>query len=165
MALTIPERYYRGFESFARLDRDSAQQLHAALSTVSPQLRADQVASQVSAAVSGVPAAETKRIVRMLISLYLLRERNSQAADELAEEITRAVNRTEDISKPEKWSPEEFQSALVNFLRIDGALEVISKASSVATDYERVFCSARVVTDVRPIFGSDPCPIPSPFTS
>ena len=152
--LAIPKRYYSGFEAFAKLDSDAEQELFSALTNISPTLLPDDLASQVSSTVKGIIPNETKQIIGMLISLYYLRNEREQV-DEFAEDLTKAVNRTEDISKSASWSQENFKIRLTKFLNINGALEIASKAATVLTDHDHVFCNARVITDIRPIFGSD----------
>lgn len=152
--LTIPKRYYSGFEAFAKLNSDEEQELLSALSAIPPTLLPDDLVSQMEASVKTVPHNDVRQIIKMLISLYYLRNER-ETIDELADNLAKSVNRTEDITKSESWSQEDFRDRLIKFLNLDGALQIASKADAVLSDHDHTFCNARVITDIRPVFGSD----------
>lgn len=62
----------------------------------------------------------------------------------------------ESSGKPEfqstNWSA--FQEAILEALSQDTALAVAAKAAGVMSDHPKVFCHARILTDLRPIFES-----------
>jgi len=52
-----------------------------------------------------------------------------------------------------------FTRRLVRLLRLE-PLGLASRARDIVSDYERVFHDARILTDIRPVFGSDPSTAP-----
>ena len=53
----------------------------------------------------------------------------------------------------------DFKARLTKLLTIN-SLHITAKALSLKSEYEHTFCTARVLTDARPIYGIDPSAVP-----
>ena len=77
----------------------------------------------------------------------------SGAYSDTVRAVAESVSRSDDLDlEPEER--ETLVNRLVPLLEIPG-LQANAKAEGLAGEYDRVFHTARILTDVRPIFGSD----------
>ena len=86
--------------------------------------------------------------VRTILALSGLRSEMDVSADELAEDVCRAMGGTGDLPQADY---NRLKSRLVQLLS-SGPLAMTAKISDVVTEYEHLLCTARILTDVRPVF-------------
>jgi len=99
---------------------------------------------------------ETRDILTMLASLYV----SMDIAGEPVESFTRTVMEAIKPSmgpdlklKDAEWA--QFQEYLAEVLSLDETLGISAKATDIRSEYDRTFCTARILTDLRPVFGRD----------
>jgi hypothetical protein len=153
--LRIPKEVYPGFESILRLDDDSANQIIASLSEAAYSPKPARVIASMQAIVNLVPSEEVELISTVIASLYGVCNQPEQSLGEFANELVEVVERTNELQKPEQWEREKAVNFFERALSVEGALSIAVKAIGVLNDHEHVFCEARVLTDLRPIFGSE----------
>lgn len=96
--------------------------------------------------------------VRMLLSMYLgAAESHAVFADEVCAIVEHLIRDPAERDVVD-WSG--FKADLEALLACDESLGVTAKALSVRSEYAAIYCRARIVTDVRPIFGPDPTTAP-----
>lgn len=155
-SLVIPEEYEAGFAKLIALDPSAVERLLEELSKAPMVLRPAALATNLSGPLIGsIDADDLEEIIQALVSLYYIEE-DFERKDEFAEEIVEAIEESDSeiLSLPEN-DRERFKQQLIEFLDID-SLRTASKALFLLHEYERVFCDARVMTDIRPIFGANP---------
>ena len=73
---------------------------------------------------------------------------------DFAEEICKAIEESKsDVLKIPAGRREDLRQRLAKLLGYENSLGVTSKALDVMTEHERILCGARIVTDIRPVFG------------
>ncbi len=160
--LNIPERYQAGVSKIRKLDDRTVRDIRKALdsvvtsqeaSDISPMQRPDSVAISAVTSVSQTNLEDFKQIAESLNALYGVRAARDVPVEIFVEEVSDALERLDspDLKLPhsERSSFQEKLSILLN-AEVFG---IISKAYDLRTDDERVFCHARILTDLRPIFG------------
>lgn len=155
-SLVIPEEYEVGFAKLIALDPPEMERLLEELSKGPMVLRPTALATKLAERLIGsIDGDDLEEIIQALVSLYYIGE-GFERKDEFAEEIVEAIedSDSEILSLPEP-DRERFKQQLIKFLDID-SLRIAAKALFLLHEYERVFCDARVMTDIRPIFGSRP---------
>ena len=155
-SLSIPDAYEDGFAKLIALTGAVRDQLLAALLEAPMALRPSVLASQTAVKLGGsIGSSDLEEIVEALASLYYISE-DFDNKDELAQDLVEAIedSRPGELKLP-ATERECFKQQLSKFLDVD-SLRIASKALFLLHEYERVFCSARVMTDIRPIFGSSP---------
>lgn len=152
-ALRIPKQNEAGFKILAALGDDSVQELVSALRKVSPVLYGPDLASRVASEVDTIPRSDVDQIAQVLLPLYLLRERYESSVPEIAEDVCQAMDRSDDeelrLSGEDR---DQFKDHLIQLLDIE-AVGVGAKALDVLFENQRSYISARIVTELRPIFG------------
>ena len=155
-SLVIPEEYEAGYAKLISLEDSAIEKLIQALADAPMLLRPmDLVASLIKGLSGSIDDSDVHQILQTLISLYALVE-HFDSNDDLAEEICIGIEGSDSdmMSLPAELR-ERFKQRLIRLLEID-SIRVASKANIVLHEYERVLCNARVLTDIRPIFGIDP---------
>ncbi len=153
--LRIPEEYRRGFAKLIVLEDDPLGELLAAFEEENPTLYYSEFSERVASRVSTVPAEDIDAIVETLVSLYEIRPNVGTQIPEFAELLVEAVERSEDGElQLTNENRDRFKDRLVRLLDV-AALDATSKALDVLLEHEHTLHSARIMTDIRPIFGSN----------
>lgn len=154
--LRIPKADEAGLQKLAALDEDSMRGLVAALGKVSPILSRAELAPKIASEVDTIPRSDIDNIVEILLPLYLLQERHDRSVSEIAEDVCRAMDRSDNENlKFSGNKRQRFKGRLIELLGIE-AVRVGAKALEMLFENQRSFLNARIVTEVRPIFGSNP---------
>jgi hypothetical protein len=158
--LNIPRRYQAGVSEIRKLDTEAANKIRAALDRVfanqqqdSTVAEPDDIAATAIAALPHKSTVDVKSIGLALAALYSVKSQNDFPVDEFADEVSDAM---ELLSEEElRLLPNErdkFKASLITLLNAD-LFALAAKAYDLKTDDERTFCHARILTDIRPIFG------------
>lgn len=155
-ALDLPPEYEDGLITVNTLSDEAFDELASALETAPFALRHRQFASNVAPRVKSLPKSDVAGIVEMLISMNLVRRGASVHISEFVDDVYEAATESdnEELITSIFEKGEQFSKRLSRLLECK-SLEVVSKAQSVIIDHERRFCSARIATDVSPVFSSD----------
>ena len=156
MALKIPERYRAGFGVLIGLSDQSMEELLGALTTVSSSLAAKghrRLVADIATKVPSIPQSDIRNIVVTIISLYIARADREASVVDFAEDLCRAVERSQDGQlELTKENRDAFKQRLVRLLGFD-SFNIGAKAADIGHEYEHSLCSLRILTDMRPVFG------------
>lgn len=155
-SIGIPPQYKTGLAKLRALKEDSVQELLAALEDVPLTVNSDSLLSSLNSKVTSIPPEDMSEIVSAVLSLYPLRAQLGSPTSEVAETIARSMEVSEGVS-PEVagGDHERFASRLAVFLSLD-SLDLAGKANNLLFEHEHALHEARIVTDIRPVFGTDP---------
>jgi len=150
---TIPEEYEIGLARLLTLTDASVQELLSALDEIAPSIRYRTVANRVASKVSSIPAEDLEDIFEVLFSLNALRTGAEVPTDFFVEDICEAVN--ESRSELLEHASKRCDGFKQNFIKLleSKTLEIASKSGMLLREHGRTYCSARVLSDIRPIFG------------
>jgi hypothetical protein len=155
-ALRIPQRHESGLAKLVALKDESVEELISALQSAPPKLLPGDLSVELVSEVRTIPPDDLRDVMGALISLCRTGLRHQLQPKELAEELLGAMRRRD--LEGLRLSPEQeasFRDRLVRLLGVD-SLVIVAKALGVLRNNDNMFCSARVLTDIRPVFGSDP---------
>jgi hypothetical protein len=154
--LRIPKENEVGLKKLAALDDESVRELASTLREVSPVLSPTELSSKVASEVDTIPRRDIDDIVGVLLPLYLVREAREASTPEIAEDVCQFMDQSDDnelrLSSNDRA---RFKTYLVELLDVE-TVRLGSKALEMLFENQRSFLSARIVTEVRPIFGSHP---------
>ncbi len=154
--LRIPKDDEKGLKKLITLDDNSVQELVSALGEVSPVLFRTELASRVASALDTISRSDVDDIVGLLPPLSLLSERRGLSTTEIAEDVCQAMDDSDDEElKLSGEDRERFKERLIDLLSVESVI-IGAKALELMFENQRSYSSARVVTEVRPIFGSTP---------
>lgn len=158
-SLTIPTKYVPGLAKIISLSDDSMDELLGVLSEVTPSISLKNVSSVVSCRIKSISRSDASKIVRTLVSLYSARDYPDVAESPIGDFVNDVFQAMEQSGRKELIVPKEDQNnvkdRLEKLLSFE-AFNVASKALSLQYEHEHTLCSARILTDARPVFGTNP---------
>ncbi len=151
--LGVPPRHRGPLRRLAELADEDGDRLVEELTALPAFTAMPDVASRLQGVTRGGTASEARDLAEALISLTA--QRGIWASDELAAR----VSRSEDLAVAEE-ERESFARLLAGLIEAQ-ALVTMGKAIDVMTEHEHIFQSARIMTDIRPIFEDEPSSRPT----
>ncbi|HEX5851763.1 MAG TPA: hypothetical protein VFY36_01605 [Solirubrobacteraceae bacterium] len=146
--LRIPEPYVPGLTAVAALDPKVADELLAAVQTVPHLLTTSRLVEHVRDKVPALDKAED--VLDALLSLTTLLPEGGDGVSELARDVAESP----DLDLDEA-ARHELVQRLEGLLGVDSFV-LAARASEIVTEFPKVFHEARILTDLRPVFGPDP---------
>ena len=152
----IPQQYQTGLAKLRMLSEDSVQELITALKDAPLTVSTDSLLSELRSRVSTIAPNDIGAIVPAILSLYSLQDQLDSSTPDVAESIVRAMEESE-VGDPEFTGQEHdlLRDRLVALLSLD-SLDVAGKASNLLFEHEHPLREARIITDIRPVFGTNP---------
>ncbi len=152
--LRIPPQRVSALAKLLSLDDQRVDELIAVLEKASPTLKGEDLLDFVAAELSATQPVLTE-IVTLLLSLTALRLRLDLDASKLSTILWQAITESEyEELKHQEKDEKAFTQRLTRLLNVESLLYP-TKAPSVILAHENVFTYARIITDIRPIFGPD----------
>jgi len=152
MAIRIPEGELPVLRKIASLGEPAFSSLVSAFGEVKPSLTPREFIANVLDKLKELDTDDVSSMLKTLFSLYHLKQSERKSPQKLAEEISLGVAAKEFPSEKVQLLRERLER-LLNF---EEAFAVTSKAGDVMTEHERIFCSARILSDIRPVFADSP---------
>lgn len=154
----IPRSLVAPLGKVLSLDEAERQRLLGVLGGVGVSSDLNQAAQAVVEG-TGFDDDEAVSVVRLLASLYEVRAATDLDVSELARSVVELSNakRLREGTVADDATDSEFVASLLGFR--DG-FAITAKLWSVKSEVERVYCTARVLTDIRPAFADDPTQSP-----
>jgi len=147
--LTIPDRYRAGLTALLSMSDEAAQELLDALTVEHPALPDTDLLAYLKDNLKLTRSDDLANVVPALLWLCAGRSITDMPNNELA----RDVSQSKDLEATDEQR-RELEQRLVRFLRTK-SLTVTWKALDIVTEHQNTFYDARILTDVRPIFGED----------
>jgi hypothetical protein len=156
MPLNIPRRESAGIASIIKISDTLVDHLIKALSAAPSIVDTDKMAQHISAYISSIPLEQLTSIIDTLYSIYHLREFSGVSSSRFLDDLIEGIS----SSSYAELSAKDIDSILLRqkfekLLGID-TLRIISKASRLRSEGERIYCNSRILSDIRPVFGEDP---------
>lgn len=157
---SIPERYQVGVSKIRELDLDTVRSFRQVLDETVynedyPQATTAATTALESISQSSGLDADFRNISQALVSMYLVKSRRDVSLEEF---VNRVADALEELPAPElrldAGERESFKEKLQILLGAE-VFGITSKIADLRTESERIFCHARIITDMRPVFGSD----------
>lgn len=152
--LRIPLRYQSGLRALARDPDDQVARLETALDGVPSRLTTSRLAEHVRKAVPEL-GDDTEDVLDAVLSLITLLPEDSDDASRAAE----AARLADDVSASpdldlEPEARQRFAARLRCLLQLEPVV-LAARALDLVTEFDRVYHGSRILTDLRPVFGSD----------
>jgi hypothetical protein len=148
-SLRIPEEHKQGLARLLNLGAEDWQKVLKVLATVPITNTLASTLAEELAHIDSIPPSDLEDVPETLISLYIVLAHSKQEPSEVIEDIQQALE-----GKAELRFPNEVGHRLSQLLDFE-SLVVSTKAEGLMYEYENIFSTARVVTDIRPVFGFD----------
>jgi hypothetical protein len=144
----------RGLEKLLALSEATGEALLSALREAPPTMTTFELSLILAGKASTVSREDLEDIANALVSLYLTHHHYPDLEEELVEHICRAMDASQTPALTITNDKRDHFKRLLTALLQTEALVYSSKAIGVLRNNERMFSSARVITVIRPVFGS-----------
>src|SRR5438132_8327352 len=153
--IIIPRSEFRTLKDIAELSESSFSEFLKALVEIEPTINQLDIAGLLSKKVISINASDQKAFLRTILSLYQMMDAKSKTAQEVSGDIKETIEHEEPQGFPMAKSGilvERIQKALT----IGGQIAVAAKAIGIMMEQHRIFCGARILSDVRHVFATSP---------
>ena len=151
--IEIPTEQKRYFQYFVSMSSEMRVTIIDILRKAESPLNLSVVSSTVARALKAEKSM-ANGLLSVLLSLYGTYERTRLSASDFASQIMDAAESIPNKLTKAHWR--DFERQVKEILTMEESLGVTSKAIEIGTNYERPFSEAKVMTDLRPIFHSNP---------
>jgi len=151
----IPDAYKSGIKVIISLSDDDLSNVIKVFKESSVVLNVREFNQKLTDKIDFLQPLEAKNLVDALGSLYELRLELDISSEEFVDEIVSAI--IEDTEKPLELLPDnfdKFKERLFQLLNIE-SLSLRTKAANLIVDNQIIFRDAKLISDIRPIFGTD----------
>lgn len=154
MALQIPKEEVAAIAALAALPDASLKELVGALASAPLVLDTDGIAKQIAERIPSIPLEGLQRMLDTLYALYYIRETSGVTRSTFLEDLMDGIQGNPDLAFQEK-DAHRMRARFERLLNIE-AFNTLSKAERLQRDGERLYCDAKILSDIRPVFGAKP---------
>jgi hypothetical protein len=155
-SITIPESAFPAIQNLIRLNEADFDAFLKALAHASPSLSQNKFWQHVAPHIAQIDRSVVRSIVDELFSMDFVRDDIGLPVKDFAKLMAEAL---EEIESPEtSFSKDDaamFEDRLTKIFDARKVLSITTKAIDILTDEPHIFYSARILTDIRPIFNDD----------
>lgn len=159
MKLAIPKSQKEGFRQFISLPDDRWRSLLQALEAAGPTISARALAKQVSSEVD-LGADQLRQVILVAGSLYVTRDQRGANAEEFAEAVVEEAVHEGLVDRGNPGATSKLRERVSQLLLLDHSLGVSAKATQLLFSHKNPLLTARIFTDIRPVFTGDENPTP-----
>lgn len=153
MPLHIPPRHRKPLARLYRLVAEDAAPLVALLSDLPAFLPTPELALKLAELWPELSEDECRRLALALLSI------STQSLHWAADDVGAMISESENLDIPDEGR-DSFGRALSQMIATP-VLQTSAKAVSVLNRQERLFHDARIMSDIRPVFGDEPAERPA----
>ena len=150
----LPERLKAPLLTLAGCSPEQVEELYGHLKSMDLAMLDTRFTRQIASELKQWEKEKAESVVGALVTLCSFHARTHESKDEFIANVIEAVKQS---TPADKFSP-EVESSLgerVSRFLVLSALDVSAKAAGVLTDHQRVFATARILSDVRAVFPED----------
>ena len=156
--LKIPTEEYSVLKRLAELSEDAFASFVTTLQELEPkivEMDLARLSKSVAEKVTAIPATEARAFMRTLAGLIVLRDSGRRTVDELVADLSETL----DSDKSKEFPLEKttiLTQRIAHFLKASSGISLFAKAMSVIHEQDRIYCGAKILSDLRPIFQNTP---------
>jgi hypothetical protein len=154
MPLQIPIEDIPALKTVRALPNTSVDALIKALRSASLSADTDEIAKNIAQQVPSISATELEAVLDTLYDLYSLRELSGVDRDTFLEDFIEGFQNQPELAVDDKETS-KLRSKFEKLLNVN-TFTLLSKAKRLQRDGERLYCDAKIVSDIRPVFGAKP---------
>jgi hypothetical protein len=151
LSIVIPESDITTLRQLSSVGKDAIEQLCSALEHAPASLNPNKLTNRVASEVSLLSQDDIDGILSVIISLNRFQVTYGGETSEVIDAVLRAIEVDNPLDEQLKQTISSHLATLLGVRRFN----LWTKAHEVLHENERNFTSARVITDIRPIFGEN----------
>ncbi|MGI8882929.1 MAG: hypothetical protein ACR2IA_01625 [Pyrinomonadaceae bacterium] len=149
----IPEDYQSGLARVVSLSNNDINELLTIFENTPVILNGKKFNQELLPKITFLESVEARNLIETIGSLYELRNQLDLTTEEFVDEITDVMKESQNKKlKLTESNYKKFKQRLTDLLAIK-TLALRSKAVNLIVDHSVIFQDAKIVSDIRPIFG------------
>ena len=154
MALTIPSEDRASVAAVKGLSGAATDELIVARASAPLIVDPDELAKRIAPKVPSISVDVLKSVLGALSTLYYIRELAEVKRSRFLADLIDAIQQTPELRIPDKELA-KVRTRLDKLLNIE-LLHTLAKAGRLQRDGEHLYCDSKILSDIRPVFGSRP---------
>ena len=154
MPLRIPTEEIPALKTVKGMPNTSVDTLIKALKAAPPTADTDEIARSIAQQVPALSAKELEDVLDALYGLYFMRELSGVDRETFLKDFVEGFQNEPELAVEGK-ELHRLQLKFEKLLNVE-AFNILSKAKRLQRDGERLYCDAKIVSDMRPVFGAKP---------
>jgi hypothetical protein len=156
MGFQFPPKHVEYIREFLTLPDERIDGFLLALDQASPHFNFYDLSAQIFSP-ENLPWKLTQGIILVLVSLYRTADKGEKTIERFLDEDVFPSLRTAKVFSAEDGGDDwkKLRRFFLSGLSHEPTIGTAAKAGPVQTDHDRIFCEARVLTDLRPIYHFD----------
>lgn len=156
-SFSIPKQIIHGFTIIATMPEETFNEFVSALNNIPPKILQHRIVNLSEIKLNTLSPEDTKAMNDALAPLYRSMRGGDVKPAQYANDIADSIK--EEGHEDAGWAQSEsqltqFKERLTKLLTMP-SLQLIAKAHDILLEHAQTFFSARIVSDIRPVFGSD----------
>ncbi len=132
----------------------SVDALVSNLKSVPPTIDTEKVGKRIAKHVPSTTATQLEAVLDTLYGLYYVRELAGVERSTFLDDFMEGFQNVPELAG-EKSEVPKLRGKFEKLLNID-SFNLLSKAKRLQRDGERLYCDAKIISDIRPVFGTAP---------
>ncbi len=153
MPLTVAPILAKALRDILSLSEEQRDELINLYEESKPHISASRYADKISGKARLTPSDLAYSITRGLIGVLPLKI--GQSTSDYLDLLSQARNRDTGKLVFDTEEQEIFRDKASLIVTMQNGLNITAKVAGVSDDQDHVFCGARILTDIRPVFGDD----------
>ena len=159
MALQIPKEEVASIKEIKQLSKPTIEQIVAAMRGAPLASSPSEMAKYLAQQLPSLPGEQLSRMLGTIYTLYHIRELSGVSKAKFLEDLMSGIENIPGVEIAEEDLP-RIQSLFERIMDIE-VLNVVAKAYRLQRDGERLYCAAKILSDIRPVFREDPAAGPA----
>jgi hypothetical protein len=151
MPFEIPKEDQGAVVAITKLPDAALERLITALSSAPPISNPAEMKEHIAKELPAIESDKLEHVIEVLYTLYFVRELSGVSPSRFLADLMDGIRKT----RPELRDTSKLESQFNRLLNIETLL-IIAKAARLQRDSERLYCEAKIISDMRPVFGSNP---------
>jgi hypothetical protein len=150
--LFLPSEFKRALTALSTISEEAIKELADLLDQTQAEVFPADEAERLSEGVKKSKPEDARAITELLMSLWYSQSATKRSNDDIAAELIREFASSDEAKAFREEQLQTIRTRLSRLLNNPRLLNA-QNASSLLLDHERIFSRARVLTDLRPVFG------------
>jgi hypothetical protein len=154
MPFEIPKEDVAAVSTLKAMPNVSVDAFVNALKSIPPSTDIRGMARGIAKRLPLIPIKDLEGVLDTLFGLYYIRELSGVPPQTFLQDFMEGVQKVPELAVPKQEVP-KLRAKFEKLLNID-AFTILSKAKRLQRDGERLYCDAKILSDIRPVFGNKP---------
>lgn len=150
-AITVPKEFESAIAQIVTADDSVFNELLSSLNDAPLAFKHEELASNLASKVAGIPSDVLQSMVPALTSLVWVGSNAGVEIQNLVSDVVEGIEKGDLKDALTKSTPEKVKQRFLALLQTR-AIRFTSKAREVQKTYGKNFCTAEMLTDIRPVF-------------